>query len=190
MYSNPMCVLQIEKKFLIYTEKDQWSTETDTAGSTMLQSTILGDEIVENDGNDDIVITSLLEAFRRHCPILTDEVEQQQKDALHDLSCRIILAELSIYLLRQTWAKIGTKWAVHDCQIPSATMKQIATIAYLAVVALAPNSDFRYLKSAENQFHDISWQSFYKNSFQKERSAWMQLLRNRHLHQIKAKYQG
>lgn len=79
MYINSFLGLEEEEKFLRVIEKCDWPDEMQNFKHNMLKCRVLDQELTGNQINDDTVLSSLLEAFQRHYPMLVDEVRESQE---------------------------------------------------------------------------------------------------------------
>lgn len=131
----------------------------------MLQSTILGSKIIKNTEKEDFGMPSLLEALRRHYPILADQSKQQRKNDIHD---DVVVSQQSG---RAEYVSVETNIGQNSDDIEKARMSDSGcnneTICahILGGRRIERSPGLRYLESAENQLQHMLWLSHYKETF-------------------------
>lgn len=72
--------------FFRFIDKTEWPVNMYTLRENLLRETSFDEEVRKNNGNDDIVLPSLLESFRRLFPIIVDEQDERDHNAKHALN--------------------------------------------------------------------------------------------------------
>lgn len=81
LYKCALLALEPEKEVLEFKKETRWPSEIETLKETMLRSTIINEELIENQRNNFTVLLSLLETYGRHFPSFLDGFESRKRSS-------------------------------------------------------------------------------------------------------------